>query len=235
MCQHVPFHSLKKHLCGVAFYPPLVQVLGARLQKPPCYSHPIVPVLRQPSCWLSSSLRPRGRALRTRATCRTTARRRSCPRACFRSASLSSSRAVCHTGLEPRTRRLRARPQPVCHSAPVHPDSAATHTFEPCLGQPCRCARTRTSRRAAPKARTPDSQAGSQAGLGLLLTRVRLALHRRGSEAAYRSELLFRRASEARSTLIAVMKAAAPSEEGGDEDEGEAVCHTGLEPRTSRR
>ena len=144
-----------------------------------------------------------------------------------------------HRQRRPRRRRARLPRYATEGSNPVPadrvPGRSATHTFEPCLGQPCRCARTRTSRRAAPKARTPDSQAGSQAGLGLLLTRVRLALHRRGSEAAYRSELLFRRASEARSTLIAVMKAAAPSEEGGDEDEGEAVCHTGLEPRTSRR
>ena len=29
---------------------------------------------------------------------------------------------VCHAGLEPRTSRLRARPQPTRHSAPVHPD-----------------------------------------------------------------------------------------------------------------
>ena len=31
---------------------------------------------------------------------------------------------VCHAGLEPRTSRLRARPQPTRHSAPVHPDLA---------------------------------------------------------------------------------------------------------------
>ena len=42
------------------------------------------------------------------------------------------SHFVCRTGLEPRTRRLRARPQPTCHSAPVHPD---THTCVPRLGQ----------------------------------------------------------------------------------------------------
>ena len=42
---------------------------------------------------------------------------------------------VCHTGLEPRTSRLRARPQPTRHSAPVHPDRSATHTFEPRLEQ----------------------------------------------------------------------------------------------------
>ena len=29
---------------------------------------------------------------------------------------------VCHTGLELRTSRLRAQPQPTRHSAPVHPD-----------------------------------------------------------------------------------------------------------------
>eukprot|EP00964_Phaeocystis_antarctica_P131995 scaffold95999_cov57-Phaeocystis_antarctica.AAC.2 len=30
---------------------------------------------------------------------------------------------------------LRARPQPTCHSAPLHPDRSATHTLEPRLGQ----------------------------------------------------------------------------------------------------
>jgi hypothetical protein len=39
---------------------------------------------------------------------------------------------VCHTGLESRTSRLRARPQPTRHSAPGRP---ATHTCEPRLGQ----------------------------------------------------------------------------------------------------
>ena len=42
---------------------------------------------------------------------------------------------VCHTGLEPRASRLRARPQPTRHSAPVHRDRSATHTREPRLGQ----------------------------------------------------------------------------------------------------
>ena len=42
---------------------------------------------------------------------------------------------VCHTGLEPRTSRLGARPQPTRHSAPVHRDRSATHTREPRLGQ----------------------------------------------------------------------------------------------------
>ena len=42
---------------------------------------------------------------------------------------------VCHTRLEPRILRLRARPQPTRHSAPVHPDRSATHTCEPRLGQ----------------------------------------------------------------------------------------------------
>ena len=37
--------------------------------------------------------------------------------------------------LKPRTSRLRARPQPACHSAPVYPESSASHTFGPRLGQ----------------------------------------------------------------------------------------------------
>eukprot|EP00964_Phaeocystis_antarctica_P148865 scaffold115842_cov52-Phaeocystis_antarctica.AAC.1 len=43
-----------------------------------------------------------------------------------------NSRWVCPTGLEPRTSRLRARPQPTRHGAP---DRTATHTFAPRLGQ----------------------------------------------------------------------------------------------------
>ena len=53
---------------------------------------------------------------------------------------------VCHTGLEPRTSGRRARPQPTCHNAP---DSSATHTSEPRLGQSSgpRARRTWTSSR----------------------------------------------------------------------------------------